>query len=580
MRPAGGRLGRSATADSARTRWHPSPARRSWPPAGDWSGRCAGDPGRVRAVPGSMCTRCSTSCAGRRRRSATPATTPGSMWRSCERREDGMHDAVTAQWQLFDALEPDAYAALKASIREHGVLVPVEVDEHGVILDGHHRVRAWSELRAEGVAVPDYPRMVRVGLDDAAKRRHVIMLNLYRRHLAAEQRARFIAELRADGLTLQAIAAAAGVDKETVRRDLRTSESTFATAKVERTVGKDGKARPTRYKPRAVPTTAIALDGRQQRKAQDAASAGAFDGLPLGAMVGVDHPTVHAGARRTRGKRAAERAQAAVAPVAVSARLAVADALRLPLTDDAVDLIVTSPPYGLDKAYSSGDLAADVWPAFMADWLAEALRVTKPGGRLALNIPLDTFRPGCRPTYAEAIRAAVDAGWSYRSTIVWADNERGKSTARGSVDSPSSPYIYASAEMIGLFSKGAWAVEPRGAADIGHDDWLAWTDGVWRTRGEVSPWEQHPAPFPVEIARRLVLLLSYPGDVVLDPFVGSGTTAVAALRLGREPVGFDISQAYIASSARRIAADAERSLRETLTEERPHPDVPADASRG
>src|SRR5499427_5330754 len=143
-------------------------------------------------------------------------------------------------------------------------------------------------------------RMVRVGLDDAAKRRHVIMLNLYRRHLAAEQRARFIAELRADGLTLQAIAAAAGVDKETVRRDLRTSESTFATAKVERTVGKDGKARPTRYKPRAVPTTAIALDRREQRKAQDAAEAGAFaelraDGLTLQAIAaaaGVDKETV------------------------------------------------------------------------------------------------------------------------------------------------------------------------------------------------------------------------------------------------------------------------------------------------
>src|SRR5215831_17502692 len=290
MRPAGGRLGRSATADSARTRWHPSPARRSWPPAGDWSGRCAGDPGRVRAVPGSMSTRCSTSCAGRRRRSATPATTPGSMWRSCERREDGMHDAVTAQWQLFDALEPDAYAALKASIREHGVLVPVEIDEHGVILDGHHRVRAWSELRAEGVAVPDYPRMVRVGLDDAAKRRHVIMLNLYRRHLGAEQRARFIAELRADGLTLQAIAAAAGVSKSQVQRDLTAAEIPDGKSEPTTVTNARGQKRPAKYKPRGLPISAFAKDARQQRKAQDAAEAGAFDGLPLGAMVGVDHP--------------------------------------------------------------------------------------------------------------------------------------------------------------------------------------------------------------------------------------------------------------------------------------------------
>jgi site-specific DNA-methyltransferase (adenine-specific) len=158
---------------------------------------------------------------------------------------------------------------------------------------------------------------------------------------------------------------------------------------------------------------------------------------------------------------------------------------------------------------------------------------------------------GFRPTYVHAVEAALAAGWTYRSTVVWADGELGKSTARGSVDSASSPYIYTGAEMVPLFSNGAWRREPPCPSDIDHTDWLAWTNGLWRFRGEQTPWEGHPAPFPVELPRRLIALLSFPGDVVLDPFCGSGTTALAAVRLGRRPVGFDRSAAYVESARRR-----------------------------
>ena len=79
--------------------------------------------------------------------------------------------------------------------------------------------------------------------------------------------------------------------------------------------------------------------------------------------------------------------------------LAVADARALPLVDACIDLTVTSPPYALDIGYVGGDVRAEAWPVFMADWLAETLRVTKPHGRLALNVPLDTTRGGKRPTY-------------------------------------------------------------------------------------------------------------------------------------------------------------------------------------
>lgn len=254
-----------------------------------------------------------------------------------------------------------------------------------------------------------------------------------------------------------------------------------------------------------------------------------------------------------RQARAAE-PKPIIAPETVPARIEVGSALSMNLPDDAVHLIVTSPPYGVGVEYPDGDIPSPLWQSFMLRWLTEALRVSAPGGRLALNVPLDTFSGGCRPTYAQAVQAAIEAGWRYRSTILWADNELGKSTARGSVDSPSSPYIYAGAEPIALFSKGPWKRQPPCPPDIDHSDWVAWTNGLWRFRGVQVPWEGHPASFPLELPRRLILLLSFPGDVVLDPFVGSGTTALAAMQLGRQAIGFDRSERYVQSTLRRLAA--------------------------
>lgn len=254
-----------------------------------------------------------------------------------------------------------------------------------------------------------------------------------------------------------------------------------------------------------------------------------------------------------RQQRAAE-PKPVVRPETVPARIERGSALSMHLPSDLVHLIITSPPYGVGIEYADGDVPAAEWESFMYRWLGEALRVTAPGGRLALNVSLDTATGGFRPTYAQAVRQAMQAGWRYRSTILWADNELGKSTARGSVDSASSPYIYAGAEPIALFSKGPWQRQPPCPSDIDHDDWVAWTNGLWRFRGDQTPWEGHPAPFPLELPRRLILLLSFPGDVVLDPFVGSGTTALAALQLGRQAIGLDRSQQYVDSTLRRLAA--------------------------
>jgi site-specific DNA-methyltransferase (adenine-specific) len=235
-------------------------------------------------------------------------------------------------------------------------------------------------------------------------------------------------------------------------------------------------------------------------------------------------------------------------------RIEVADAGRLPLADESVDLTVTSPPYGLEMPYAGALDPAEGWAAFMRRWLREAYRVARQGGRLALNVPLDTTKGGNRPTYPQAWAAAQAAGWSYRWAVVWYEGNISRSVARGSQDSASAPHVIAPVEIVAVFHKGEWRREPPCPSDLAHEEWLEWTCGVWRFGGEGRSWERHPAAFPEELPRRLIKLLSFPGDTVLDPFVGSGTTALAAHRLGRAAIGFDITAEYVGSAKRRLQA--------------------------
>ena len=140
-------------------------------------------------------------------------------------------------YQVMPDLTPMEYEGLKASISEVGVLVPVELDEDGNILDGHHRVRAWTELRAEGVDIAKYATLVRRGMTEEQKRNHARVLNVNRRHLNKEQRDSVMRDMRADGATYKEIAQAVGVGYATAYR---------ATAEIEliqtdKLPGKDGK---------------------------------------------------------------------------------------------------------------------------------------------------------------------------------------------------------------------------------------------------------------------------------------------------------------------------------------------------
>ncbi|HZU05289.1 MAG TPA: site-specific DNA-methyltransferase [Chloroflexota bacterium] len=231
------------------------------------------------------------------------------------------------------------------------------------------------------------------------------------------------------------------------------------------------------------------------------------------------------------------------------------------LPDASVHLTVTSPPYNLAVAYASANdaLPYDRYLAWVAEWARALWRVSVEGGRACINVPLDSNKGGKRAVYADYVHVFRAAGWTYQTTIVWNEQNISRRTAWGSWCSPSAPFVTAPVEMVAVFHKGPWRRPGRGRpSDLTRDEFLEWTLGVWTFPGESPRRAGHPAPFPEELPRRLIKLYSYVGDVVLDPFVGSGTTCRVARRLGRRAIGVDIDREYCAraaASCRLAAAD-------------------------
>ena len=265
------------------------------------------------------------------------------------------------KYQLFDALSKKDYQALKADIAVRGIIVPVEIDEHGNILDGHHRVRAWTELKAEHrVNGADYPRIVRAGMTEKEKRNHVRALNLIRRHLTKEKRKQIWADMRADGMTYEAIAQATGVSDETVRK---SASNLLEAASVK---GKDGKRYPSRYKPRKPkPSVFVKTDGEQRRAIEAIATKAELPGK----MIDVKR------AERIAREQSSSKKALAVSGADVkvgSARLLLGDMRERgsEIDECSVDLVFTDPPYPKENLPLWSDLSS------------LAARVMKPAGML------------------------------------------------------------------------------------------------------------------------------------------------------------------------------------------------------
>ncbi len=225
------------------------------------------------------------------------------------------------------------------------------------------------------------------------------------------------------------------------------------------------------------------------------------------------------------------------------------------LPDNSVHLMVTSPPYNVGKDYDE-DMTADEYRQFLREVWEETYRVLAHGGRACVNVANIGRRPYV-PLSAFITADMIDVGFLMRGQIIWNKKaSAGSSCAWGSWRSPSNPVLRDVHEYILVFCKGDFARrKPEGGekeATIGRDSFLEWTKSVWEFPAESAKRVKHPAPFPVELPARCIQLYTYSNDVVLDPFVGSGTTAVAAKEAGRYFVGYDISRSYIAIARERL----------------------------
>jgi site-specific DNA-methyltransferase (adenine-specific) len=222
--------------------------------------------------------------------------------------------------------------------------------------------------------------------------------------------------------------------------------------------------------------------------------------------------------------------------------------------DESVDLVVTSPPYGIDVKYQNYDdnLPYDRYLDFTKRWLTKARDLSKPDGRLCLNIPLDKNKGGQQSVCADITTIAKQVGWNYHSTIIWNEQNISRRTAWGSWMSASAPYVIAPVEAILVMYKTRWRKTRRGKSDITRDEFIQWTNGVWNFSGERKTKIGHPTPFPIELPKRCVKLFSYQEDNVLDPFLGSGTTLIACLQTSRTGIGLEINRGYCQLAADRL----------------------------
>jgi site-specific DNA-methyltransferase (adenine-specific) len=232
------------------------------------------------------------------------------------------------------------------------------------------------------------------------------------------------------------------------------------------------------------------------------------------------------------------------------------DVLTTPHVDDAsVDLIVTSPPYNVDIQYNShkDDVSYADYLDFSKQWMTRCFHWLKDDGRFCLNIPLDKNKGGQQSVGADLTTIAKNIGFQYHSTIIWNEGNISRRTAWGSWKSASAPYVIAPVELIVVLYKKNWKkLSGSKISDIERDDFMNWTNGMWTFNGESKKKIGHPAPFPIELPRRCVKLFSYVGDMVLDPFCGSGTTMIAAVSNQRKGIGIDVDKKYCTLAKKRI----------------------------
>ena len=503
------------------------------------------------------------------------------------------HKDITEEtpYQLFGSLTSEEYDALKDDIRQRGVLVPVELDENGHILDGHHRVKAWKELRAEGVEIAPYPSVVRYGLTEAEKRNHVRALNILRRHLSKEQRASIFADMRSDGMTLQQIADRAGVSVGTVHGDLKSSFSILKNSP-DTVTGKDGKQYPA-SKSRAPKAQTPGLFTTDASEAQKAIAKAPERVRAVAARMGIHDPEkldllTHlynsSGRPDTNGTfdeieatggfhygpdfelwcnfgqaRVVEIKQALKSVAEAHKQLKGDEKLQArvesvkdiaPAFDDyrhgdclqllpslpprSVRLLLTDPPYGIDFQSNRRTASAQA-PKLTNDETPEKAIALF---RAMLSSVSPAMADECHALiftswrYEPQFRTALEeAGFEIAASIVWVKENHGSGDLSGFAPKH---------ERILHARRGGAAIRPR------LDDVLI----VPRERAT-----DHPTEKPTALLEQLIACTTLEGELVVDPFAGAGSTVVAARRLGRKVFAVELDARWHAAGIERLVKE-------------------------
>jgi len=227
------------------------------------------------------------------------------------------------------------------------------------------------------------------------------------------------------------------------------------------------------------------------------------------------------------------------------------------IPDNSLHLMITSPPYNVSKEYDR-DLSLSEYLEMLKKVFTETYRVLVNGGRACINVA-NLGRKPYIPLSDYISKIMIEIGFNMRGEIIWNKAASASpSTAWGSWMSASNPTLRDIHEYILVFSKGDYK-RHRNKIEMGikqntiiKEQFMEWTKSIWTFKAESAKKIGHPAPFPIDLPYRLIQLYSFETDVILDPFIGSGTTAVAALKSSRKYVGFEINRDYIKLTDKRV----------------------------
>jgi len=221
------------------------------------------------------------------------------------------------------------------------------------------------------------------------------------------------------------------------------------------------------------------------------------------------------------------------------------------LNDNSIALTVTSPPYNIDKDSDQDLTSLEYWD-LMNKCFSEVYRATQPGGRLVVNIA-NLGRKPYLPLNKQFTDMLSNLGFLMRGEIIWQKSKGANANfAWGSWMSASNPVLRDIHEYCLVFSKESFKRQLSGESTISKEDFMESTLSIWNIAPERAKKIGHPAPFPIELPKRFIELYSFKDEVILDPFIGSGSTAIAAKSLNRHYIGYEINNEYIEIANKRL----------------------------